>query len=256
MVKCSNCGSDVGESNFCPNCGTKIEIEKTKSFCPNCGSDVGESNFCPNCGTKIEMEKTKSFCPNCGSDVGDSAFCPNCGTKISTDSDKSIEQNDFVDNLINKSDNISGRLSSRLKKSKSVDSIFEKTSGATFGIQKKTLNNAANRSYWENIEPQFFVVYDSIEDEELQVLFWLERANLGTSLVVSPTMELSNEEAIKFYENLLDNLIDEINQEKENGTFDMEEFHKRKLKETTVENMSSVGVPKVFRTMHKLKKDK
>ena len=69
--------------------------------CPNCGSDVGESKFCPNCGTKIEMEKPKSFCPNCGSDVGDSAFCPNCGTKISADSDNSIEQNDFVDNLIN-----------------------------------------------------------------------------------------------------------------------------------------------------------
>ena len=220
--------------------------------CPNCGSDVGESNFCPNCGTKIEMKKTKSLCPNCGSDVGESNFCPNCGTKISTDSN----ENDFVDNLINKSDDISGRLSSRLKKSKSIDSFFEKTSSTTFGMQKKILDNSANRTYWENLDPNFFVVYDSIEDEELQVLFWLERSNLGTGLIVSPTMELSDEEAIKFYENLLNNLKDEINQEKEKGTFDMEEFHKRKLKESTVENMSSVGVPKVFRTMHKLKKNK
>ena len=69
-------------------------------------------------------------------------------------------------------------------------------------------------------------------------------------------MGLSDEEAIKFYENLLDKLINEINQEKQKGTFDIEEFHKRKMKEGTVENVSSVGVPKVFRTMHKLKRNK
>ena len=85
-------------------------------------------------------------CPNCGSDVGESNFCPNCGTKLSTDSN----ENDFVDNLINKSDDISGRLSSRLKKSKSIDSFFEKTSSTTFGMQKKILDNSANRTYWEN----------------------------------------------------------------------------------------------------------
>ena len=224
--------------------------------CPNCGSDVGGSKFCPNCGTKIEVEKSKSFCPNCGSDVGGSKFCPNCGTKISTDSSNDNEQNDLVDNLINKSDNWSKRLSNKLKESKSVDDFFEKTSSKAFGIQKKNLNSSLNRKYWENMDPNFFVVYDSIEDEELQLLFWLERYNLGSSLIFSPTMGLSDEEAIKFYENLLDKLINEINQEKQKGTFDIEEFHKRKMKEGTVENVSSVGVPKVFRTMHKLKRNK
>lgn len=24
MVYCANCGMDAGESNFCPNCGSKI----------------------------------------------------------------------------------------------------------------------------------------------------------------------------------------------------------------------------------------
>ena len=225
-------------------------------ICPNCGSDVGQSKFCPNCGSKIEMEKPKSFCPNCGSDVGQSMFCPNCGTKTSADNANGTEQNDFVDTLINKSDNLSGRLSDRLKKNKAVDNLFDKTSSKAFGIQKKTLNNSFNRSYWEKIDPHFFVVYDRIEDEELQVLFWLERYNLGSGIIVSPTMGLSKEEAIKFYEDLLSNLINEINQEKQNGTFDFEEFHKRKMKESTVENVSSLGVPKVFRTMHKLNKDK
>ena len=91
--------------------------------------------------------------------------------------------------------------------------------------------------------------------------FWVEDFN---SLFVNfskyntdkRTLLPIQEEAIKFYENLLNKLIDEINQEKQNGTFDIEEFHRRKMKESTVENISSVGVPKVFRTMHKLKKNK
>ena len=256
MVICPNCGRDVGESKFCPECGTKIEIEKPKSFCPNCGRDVGGSKFCPECGTKIEIEKPKSFCPNCGSDVGGGKFCPECGTKIGADSDNGAEQNDFVDTLVNKSDNLSGRISNRLKNSKSVDTIFEKTSSKALGMQKKNINSSFNRTYWEKVDPNFFVVYDSIEDEELQLLFWLERYNLGSSIIVSPTMGLSDEEAVKFYEDLLNKLTDEINQEKQKGTFDIEEFHRRKMKESTVENVSSVGVPKVLRTMHKLKKNK
>ena len=88
--------------------------------CPNCGSDVGESKFCSNCGTKIEIETPKSFCPNCGSDVGESKFCSNCGTKINTGTVNDTEQNELIDNLINKSDNLSGRLSNKLKKSNSV----------------------------------------------------------------------------------------------------------------------------------------
>jgi uncharacterized Zn finger protein (UPF0148 family) len=227
--------------------------------CPNCGFDAGESKFCPNCGTKMEKESLKSFCPNCGFEVGGSKFCPNCGTQIggkqSNNSKTSQNENDFVDNLFNKSDNLSGRLSNRLKKSKSVDAIFEKTSSKAFDIQKKNINNSVNRAYWENMDPNFFVVYDRIEDEELQLLFWLERFNLGSSVIFSPTMGLSKEEAIKFYEDLLQDLTDEINQEKQNGTFDIEEFHRRKMKDSTVENISSVGIPKVFRSMHKIKKN-
>ena len=33
---------------------------------------------------------------------------------------------------------------------------------------KKTIDNAANRAYWEKIDPHFFVVYDSIDNEELK----------------------------------------------------------------------------------------
>ena len=224
--------------------------------CLNCGADVGDSKFCPNCGTKIEQEVPKSFCPNCGADVGDSKFCPNCGTKVGADNVGGADQGDLVDTLVGKSDNLSGRLANRLKKSKSVDKIFDKTSSKAYDLQKKTLDNSANRAYWEKIDPNFFVVYDSIEDEDLQLLFWLERYNLGSSVVVSPTMGLSDEEAVKFYEDLLNELKKEINQEKANGTFDMDEFHRKKMKESTIENVSSIGVPKVLRSMHKLNKKK
>ena len=256
MVICPNCGNDAGDSKFCPNCGTKIEGEMPKSFCPNCGSDVGSSKFCPNCGTKIEEEMPKSFCPNCGSDVGDSAFCPNCGTKMGENDAGNESQDDWVNTIMEKSDNLSGRLANRLRKSKSVDKIFDSTSSKAFDMQKKTLDNAANRAYWENIDPHFFVVYDSIEDDELKTLFWLERYNLGSGIVLSPTTGLSKEEAVKFYEGLLKDLIEEINQEKANGTFDIEEFHRKKLKKSTIENVSSVGVPKVLRSMHKLNRKK
>lgn len=52
-------------------------------------------------------------------------------------------------------------------------------------------------------------------------------------------MGLSADEAIKFYEDLLKDLKEEINQEKANGTFDIEEFHRRKMKDSTIENVSS-----------------
>lgn len=229
-------------------------------ICSNCGFDAGESNFCPNCGSKMEKEPPKSFCPNCGAEVSGSKFCPNCGTQIGgknpEDSKSNQNGDDFADKIINTSDNLSGRLSNRLKKSKSVDAIFEKTSSKAFDIQKKNINSSVNQAYWENIDPNFFVVYDRIEDEDLQVLFWIERYNLGSGVIVSPTMGLSDEEAVKFYEKLLQDLIDEINQEKQNGTFDIEEFHRRKMKDSTVDNISSVGIPKVFRSMHKIKKNK
>lgn len=228
--------------------------------CPNCGNDAGQSKFCPNCGNKMEEEKPKSFCPKCGADVGQSRFCPNCGTQIggkkADDFKTNQNEDDIVEKMFNTSDNLSGRLSNRLKKSKSVDAIFEKTSSKAFDMQKKTLDNSVNRAYWENVDPNFFVVYDRIEDKDLQLLFWLERYNLGSSIVVSPTMGLSDDEAVKFYENLLQDLIAEINQEKQNGTFDIEEFHKRKMKDSAVENISSVGIPKVFRSMHKIRKNK
>ena len=39
MVKCSNCGAEVVGSDFCFNCGEKVEkFDGTSDVCPKCGT--------------------------------------------------------------------------------------------------------------------------------------------------------------------------------------------------------------------------
>lgn len=53
MVKCQNCGAEVVGSDFCFNCGEKVE-----KF------DNSDSDICPKCGTK--NSKNTAFCRECG----------------------------------------------------------------------------------------------------------------------------------------------------------------------------------------------
>lgn len=285
MVNCSNCGFDVGESKFCPHCGNEIIIEEPKAVCPNCGKDVGESAFCPNCGTKIENESLKSFCPNCGSDVGDSKFCPNCGTKIDNEHLKSFcpscgksmeptakfcpycgftksntskdDENGFIDNVFEFDDNLSNKFGNLLGKSKAMNSVLDKT--ASFSYKRKTMHvdNGMNRKYFEKIEPVFLEVCDSIDDEFVKSILIYQRSMMGSSSgiagvvasqIYTPTKDLSHDDAIKFYQNMVNEIVAEINQEKSKGTFDEEEFYKKKIKENTINNISVLGFSKSIKT--------
>lgn len=50
MNKCYKCGREF-EGQFCPDCGTKYEAEKT---CPDCGATLdGGVNFCNHCGHRF-----------------------------------------------------------------------------------------------------------------------------------------------------------------------------------------------------------
>lgn len=63
MVRCSKCGSEVIGSDFCFNCGEKIQkVESDLGICPKCGTKNGKNtNFCVGCGHRLNDEKTMSF---------------------------------------------------------------------------------------------------------------------------------------------------------------------------------------------------
>nr|WP_295001046.1 zinc ribbon domain-containing protein [uncultured Methanobrevibacter sp.] len=265
---CPNCGFDVGDSAFCPNCGTKIEMEPVKSFCPNCGFDVGDSAFCPNCGTKIEMESVKSFCPNCGFDVGDSAFCPKCGTKINGEKEdlpsrvnNQSDENDIIDNVMDFDDKISSKLGGLFSKSKSMDKVLDKTASFRYNRMSKTTNNNMDRKYYGKIEPVFLEVYDSIDDEFVKDILLFERSmmmnggviGIVASQVYTPTKDMSHDDAVKFYQKRVNEIMVEVNKEKRNGTFDEEEFYKRKIKESTRDNVSFFGISKSVKAFRRNK---
>lgn len=56
MVKCSNCGAEVVGSDFCFNCGEKVEkFEKDSDICPKCGAKNSKNTtFCKECGNKLD----------------------------------------------------------------------------------------------------------------------------------------------------------------------------------------------------------
>ena len=63
MVKCSNCGAEVVGSDFCFNCGEKVEkYEKDSDICPKCGTkNKKDTNFCVECGHKLSNGASLSF---------------------------------------------------------------------------------------------------------------------------------------------------------------------------------------------------
>ena len=270
MVNCTNCGFYAEDSKFCPNCGSEMIVDEEKNKCPNCGSDVGDSAFCSSCGTKIEKEVPKSFCPNCGADVGDSAFCSSCGTKIGTQQvnscpscgkflnesskfcpycgwgDSETQSDSALDKVVNLEEKFAVRMGKRMSKSRTSDAIINIASP----IRRKNKLDSASRKLYEKTEPVFLEVYDSIDDKYLASIFLLERTKhnnqgggvigiVATSLK-TPTSDMSHDEAVKYYVDIVRKLHNEINHEKQIGNFDEDEFYKKKLKESTFENQTSL----------------
>ena len=68
-------------SNFCNNCGNKIQ--PNEKFCTKCGADLNqaESSNCEQCGAPIV--KGTNFCNSCGAPVSKTQkmFCQFCGEK-------------------------------------------------------------------------------------------------------------------------------------------------------------------------------
>ena len=58
MVKCTNCGAEIGDSTFCFSCGEKVS------------SSDGSANVCSKCGAK--NPRGTAFCVECGSKLDSS----------------------------------------------------------------------------------------------------------------------------------------------------------------------------------------
>ena len=63
MVKCNNCGAEVVGSDFCFNCGEKVEkFDGTSDVCPKCGTkNSRNTNFCVECGHKLDNGASVSY---------------------------------------------------------------------------------------------------------------------------------------------------------------------------------------------------
>lgn len=63
MVICQNCGAEVVDSDFCFNCGEKVEkYENDSDICPKCGTkNSKDTTFCRECGHKLANGASVSF---------------------------------------------------------------------------------------------------------------------------------------------------------------------------------------------------
>lgn len=72
LVTCPECGKQVPEGKFCPECGGTLQ-----ESCSSCGKPLpADSRFCPECGAK----QASIVCGKCGADMDEGdKFCPECG---------------------------------------------------------------------------------------------------------------------------------------------------------------------------------
>ena len=84
---CPNCRQEIeAGSEFCGNCGARLEYHSVELTCPECGSPfLPGAEFCVECGTRLSVETVpvQAFCHECGAAVKQSAtFCRECGARL------------------------------------------------------------------------------------------------------------------------------------------------------------------------------
>ncbi|MCR5027334.1 MAG: zinc ribbon domain-containing protein [Methanobrevibacter sp.] len=235
-------------------------------ICKNCGVDIGDSKFCPNCGTEVVVEEVSSICPSCGFDAGDSKFCPECGTKISSGENNNIppikdsqisKEDSLLDSVIDVDEKISGKFGRALHKSKGMDLVF----GKSASIRRNRGMEDKNAKFYAKNEPEFLEVYNSINDDFVKSILVLEREKIGSiggsafgavmNSIYVPTKDMNPNEARQFYRDIVTKIINEINIEKQKGTFDEDKFYKQKVKEVQIDNISMAAPLKAYKVMKK-----
>ena len=205
--------------------------------CSSCGFEVDDKfNFCPICGSKIIYNESQSekykFCPKCGSKIKENTkICPNCEANF----DGRIKK------IVNK-----------YSKKKSINKFLDLEASVSLKLNKNPNFTKIDKKAWEHKDPGFLLVYESIVGDNLKKLFLLERAKtqvmygvgpLGYGVdLISPVEKMSFEESVKFYEQLLEKTMCELEEAKQEENFNEEEYYKKKFKESQIELFSNYGL--------------
>ena len=138
-----------------------------------------------------------------------------------------------------------------------MDAVY----GASANIRRNIGMDEKYVQFYARNEPAFLEVYDALEDDFVKSILAIEREKLGSvgggtvgavmSAVHIPTKDMSHDEAIQFYINLVNKIKGEISAQKQKGTFSEDEFYKQKVKESQLENLSIVAPLKAFRAFKK-----
>ncbi|WP_295721383.1 hypothetical protein [uncultured Methanobrevibacter sp.] len=64
------------------------------------------------------------------------------------------------------------------------------------------------------------------------------------SQVYTPTKDMPHDKSVEFYQDIVNKIVSEINEEKEKGSFDEETFYKNKIKQSSLDNVSLLGISK------------
>ena len=69
-----------------------------------------------------------------------------------------------------------------------------------------------------------------------------------------PTKDMSHDEGVKFYQDLVNKIVSEVNQKKQKGNFDEETYYNNKVKEVSIDNMSILGISKSMKSYNENRK--
>lgn len=207
-------------------------------FCASCGTNIGESNFCPNCGSKApECEKiTLQIEETSHKDATNGKFdhITNkekgwISSKISDKLEKSRTFDKFIDVLTHK------KILETQKSNSAIESEKLKQ------IEKKILDNVEPgfREVYRSIDDEFLRVIFLLEREKLGA--GVDTLSIVVSTIKTPTKGLSYEETVEFYTELLNKTRNELNLERQKPDFNEREYYKNKVKEAKIENLSFLG---------------
>lgn len=89
MSNCQSCGTALGGSDICGNCGIMQEPSFSMGNCANCGTDLGTGNTCGACGLAANALPPAipvvggTPCQGCGDPLGPNDIdCANCGLPV------------------------------------------------------------------------------------------------------------------------------------------------------------------------------